>query len=333
MSNIKLTASGGGFTPVPDHFIDTCMRQANGEYIKTYLFLLKSFYAGNTSLTVSGIADCLEQTDNDVIRALRYWEKNNCIRTEIDASGFITRVDFSNSPAPAPKAAPVPEISKDSDEFRELSHSAERYFGRPLRATDINILLNMVNNLNLSCELIDYLLCYAVEKDKKSMRYVEATGIAWLDAGVTTPAKAKEYLKSNNDVVSCVMKAFGLQNRCPATQEMDFIAKWKDNYGFDTDIIIEACNRTMSAINNPSFRYADKILSDWHDKGIKNFDDIKKLDDDFNASVKASKGSYSNKKADKPLTRFHNYEQRKNNNLNDIERRIAEMNTKKYGDT
>ena len=332
MNNIKLTASEGGFTPVPNFFIDSCMMQANGEYIKTYLFLLKSFYAGNTDLTVSDIADCLEQTDRDIIRALKYWEKNNVIRTEIDDTGLITRVDFSNRQEKT-HATQVkiisPTFSKDSDEFRELVLSAERYFGRTLRATDVNILLNMVNELHFSCDLIDYLLCYAVEKDKKSMRYVEATGIAWLDQGITSPADAKEYLKTNNDVVSCVMKSFGLQKRCPATQEMDYITKWRDIYGFDTDIIIEACNRTMSALSNPSFQYADKILSNWHDKGIKNFDDIKKLDDEFSSSLKPA--SSSKKKTDKPLTKFHNFEQR-DIDFDDIERRIAENNTKKYGE-
>ena len=333
MSNIKLTASEGGFTPVPNFFIDSCMMQANGEYIKTYLFLLKSFYAGNTDLTVSGIADCLEQTDKDVIRALKYWEKNNVIRTEIDDEGLITCVDFSNrreNTTVASVRAASPELSRDSDEFRELVLSAERYFGRTLRATDVNILLNMVNGLNLSCELIDYLLCYAVEKDKKSMRYVEATGIAWLDEGITSPSDAKEYLKSNNDVVSCVMKSFGPQKRCPATQEMAFILKWRDDFGFNTDIIIEACNRTMAALSNPSFHYADKILSNWHDKGIKNFDDIKKLDDEFSSSLKPA--SSSKKKTDKPLTKFHNFEQR-DIDFDDIERRIAENNTKKYGES
>ena len=340
MSNIKLTAPDGGFTPVPNFFIDSCMTQANGEYIKTYLFLLKSFYAGNTDLTVSGIADCLEQTDRDIYRALNFWEKNNLIRTEIDETGSITGVEFSGSCNASSQDNTTPDqnvsdcstgVSKDSDEFRELLLSAERYFGRTLRATDTDILLNLLNNHGLSCELIDYLLCYAVEKDKKSMRYVEATGLAWLDDGITTPAQAKEYLRGNNDVVACVMKAFGLQKRCPATTEMDFIVKWKDNYGFNTDIIIEACNRTMSAINNPSFQYADKILSNWHDKGIKNFDDIKKLDDEYSASVKASKGAGASKSKDKPLTKFHNFDQREHD-YNDLERRIAQNNTKKYGE-
>ena len=337
MSSIKLTASEGGFTPVPNFFIDSCMKQANGEYIKTYLFLLKSFYAGNTDLTVSGIADCLEQTDKDIYRALRFWEKNNLIRTEINDTGSITCVEFASScPARSEKShlqnkstdEKRPGISKESDDFRDLLLSAERYFGRTLRATDTDILLNLLNNHGLSCELIDYLLCYAVEKDKKSMRYVEATGIAWLDAGVTTPAQAKEYLKNNNDVVSCVMKAFGLQKRSPATTEMDFIVKWKDNFGFNADIIIEACNRTMTAINNPSFQYADKILTNWHDKGIRSFEDIKRLDDEFSATVKASKGSAA-RKSDKPLTKFHNFDQRDDTDFDDIERRIAQNNTKK----
>ncbi len=346
MQNIKLTASGRGATPVPDFFIDKFMIQADGEYVKIYLFLLKSFYAGDTDITISGIADRLEETERDIIRALKYWEKNNVIKTEIDESGAIVSIDFSDGTGDAsestdalkcaPKATEASlkntKSSADSDEFRELILSAEKYFGRTLRATDVDILLNMIDNIGISYELADYLLCYAVERDKKSMRYVEATGIAWKDEGITTVAQAKEHLQCNNDIISCVMKAFGLQKRNPGTSELDYIAKWRDNYSFDVDIILEACNRTMSAINQPSFHYADKILSNWHEKGIKSFSDIKKLDDEYNESLKKSTHSATKKSTAKHTTRFHNFDQR-DIDYDDLERRIAENNTKKYGDT
>jgi DNA replication protein DnaD len=44
------------------------------------------------------------------------------------------------------------------------------------------------------------------------------------------------------------------------------------------DIIIDACKRTLSATSKPSFKYADSILTKWHEKGIRNLSDVKELD-------------------------------------------------------
>ncbi|MBR3719302.1 MAG: DNA replication protein DnaD, partial [Firmicutes bacterium] len=62
-----------GFAPVPYSFIDRYMTGANGEFVKTYLLLLR--LSGEGSVSVSVLADRLDQTEKDVRRALKYWEK------------------------------------------------------------------------------------------------------------------------------------------------------------------------------------------------------------------------------------------------------------------
>lgn len=73
------------------------------------------------------------------------------------------------------------------------------------------------------------------------------------------------------------MKAFGISNRDPGQHERAMISKWADTYCFDTDIIIEACNRTIKAIHQPSFEYADTILSKWKNANVTTMEDIKKM--------------------------------------------------------
>lgn len=73
------------------------------------------------------------------------------------------------------------------------------------------------------------------------------------------------------------MKAFGISNRDPGQHERAMISKWADTYCFDTDIIIEACNRTIKAIHQPSFEYADTILSKWKSSNITTMADIKRM--------------------------------------------------------
>ena len=96
--------------------------------------------------------------------------------------------------------------------------------------------------------------------------------------------------------------------------------KWSSEFGFTLDIIIEACNRTVSAIHQPSFEYADKILSNWHNKGVHHLKDVSMLDQAYlqHRSARASSPAPTAKK-----TKFNNFEER-NYNMEDLERQLLE---------
>lgn len=71
-------------TLVPNRFIDEYMIDANDAQIKIYLFLLRSMSARKPT-SVSEIADVFNYTEQDVKRALRYWEKKKLLTLRFDA--------------------------------------------------------------------------------------------------------------------------------------------------------------------------------------------------------------------------------------------------------
>ena len=56
------------------------------------------------------------------------------------------------------------------------------------------------------------------------------------------------------------------------------MSRWFNEYDFTLDIIVEACNRTIRQIHQPSFEYANKILRQWNKNGVSSLDDVKRLD-------------------------------------------------------
>ena len=56
------------------------------------------------------------------------------------------------------------------------------------------------------------------------------------------------------------------------------IDHWFDDLHFTSDIILEACSRTLTQTQNPSFQYANKILESWHASGIHHLNEIRELD-------------------------------------------------------
>ncbi len=77
-----------GATLVDNTFIDCYMAKANGEFVKVYLFLLRSAGEGR-DVTIPGIADFFEQTEGDVVRALNYWQSAGLISMSLEADGSI----------------------------------------------------------------------------------------------------------------------------------------------------------------------------------------------------------------------------------------------------
>ena len=71
------------------------------------------------------------------------------------------------------------------------------------------------------------------------------------------------------------MKAFGISGRNPVEAEIAYMDKWMKEWGFSEELIGEACGRTMGAIHQPSFEYADRILERWKEKGITRFSELR----------------------------------------------------------
>ena len=80
MKKLTLTNRAQSETTVLENeFIDRYMPQANGEYVKVYLLLLRHLNTPSGTLTISKIADILDHTEKDVIRALNYWKKQGLL--------------------------------------------------------------------------------------------------------------------------------------------------------------------------------------------------------------------------------------------------------------
>ena len=169
---------------------------------------------------------------------------------------------------------------QEKDSTAQLLFIAEQYLGRTLSPSDIKSILFFSDRLHFSDDLIDYLLQYCVERGKKDFRYMEKVAISWAEAGVTTPAEAERQAGKYDKTVYTIMNSLGKTN-APTRREAEFIRRWREEYGFETSIITEACERTVLATDRHRFEYADKILSSWKESGVHHLSDIARLDEGF----------------------------------------------------
>ena len=160
----------------------------------------------------------------------------------------------SAAPVQTPVAQPIPLDSfRAQKELKSLLFIAEQYLGKTLTKTDMDAITYFYDTLGMSADLIEYLIESCVENGHKSIRYIQKVALSWFDDGVRTVAEARQRSVNYNKNCYAVMNAFGLKNRAPGEAELAYIKKWSEEFGFTLDIILEACNRTISATHQPSF--------------------------------------------------------------------------------
>lgn len=336
-------------TLLPNDFIDNYMAGANGEFVKVYLFLLRHLDDPCSSITISTIADCLNNTENDILRAFRYWESQGLLRTERDADGKIiclellknaaqnssadTQAADSTKAAGAASAA-LQEIRRDAPrkvaeidqfraqkEIRSLLFIAEQYLGKTLTHAEMDAITYFYDTLHMSANLIEYLLESCVESGHKSMHYIQKVAFSWAEAGIETVAQAKEESRLYSRSCYTVLNAFGIKNRGPAASELDYIRKWSEEYAFAPDIIEEACRRTIMATHQPSFEYADSILKKWHERDIRSLNDVARLDEEYQKD-RTSAMRHTGRPATKNLNNF----ERRSYDMESLEEQLLNSN-------
>lgn len=324
MAEFKIKKAG--YTPVTcvsDHFIENYMPMANGDYVKIYLYLLHCLKS-DKMLSVSSLADLFQCTENDIKRALKYWENKKLLSMEETASGELLSLSLTDGEPAAAKEEPavvlpavsVPEkhhysvaetkVFKEQSEIKQLLFACEQYIGKQLTRTDLETLLYFYDQLQFSADLIEYLVEYSVSKNKRSLRYMETVALEWHKKGIKTVEEAKLDSKPFAKECYLVLKALGINNHDPLPTEVGYVSRWMTEYGFPIDIILEACNRTIMQIHNPKFEYVDGILRAWKTAGVRHLSDVDKI----TAEHKTRAAARIQPKTEKAFTtRFHNFEQ------------------------
>lgn len=319
------TASSSEATVLSNIFIDHYMPEANGEFVKVYIYLVRTISSAPVSFTLEQMADHLLCTERDILRALKYWNKTGLLALNYDAEKQLNGIELLSANSPAVNTtAPVSQANpkggsslspgrirelKKNEEIVQLLYIAEQYLGKTLTSTEMQKILYFYDELKLSSILIEYLIEYCVSKNHRSIRYMEATALAWAKEGITTVEEAKASVSLYKKEYFSILKYLGISGRNPVENEIHMMDLWLNTYGFTLELIKEACNRTVLKTGQPSFQYADHILQDWKKHEVHSLDDVTALDQQH----KKSRTEKSVSKPSKPAAatnRFNNFQQR-----------------------
>lgn len=316
-------------TVISNAFIEHFMLDANGSYVKVYLYLSKCIQSGGIDISIPFLADKTDSTERDIIRALQHWEKKGLIKISLDnvteqvssiqmlnpddvyqAAKSASYIDDTAEDIASTSQIPFSSKEKKSDSVNSVSVSAEQrkelaanqdfqfalqaiqsFLERPFKSNEIELISYLYGTLHFSSELLIHLYDYCISLGKSNSNYIQAVALSWHEQGVKSPEDAKKVTTNYNTAYTAISKAFGL-GRPLAIIEKQFVERWQKEWMIDLSVIIEACNRTMLKIQKADFKYTEGILDNWHKSGIKTLLDVEKADEIY-AKHKSEKSNNS----------------------------------------
>ncbi len=267
---------------VNNNFVDKYMCEANGSFIKVYLYLLR--HASDPQLEISDIANALNLLESDVLRAFKYWKKLNLIEySQNSANDFNIKfldgdimedaplneeksVIFKSQTTPTAVTYTKSDINtymKNNDGIRHMFLISEQLLNKTLTDTDRRILFSFYDYLSLPVEVIFTLLEYCISIGKTNMRYIEKVAYTWADKGIDTLSKASSYVKEENEICNTYKRfksMFKISGRDFTSTEEAYIKDWVYNLKLSDKDIEDAYEKTVENTGKIAFKYMDAIL-------------------------------------------------------------------------
>ncbi len=267
--------------------------------------------------SVTSAAEELRMDEEDFISALRFWEEAGVIESKgrskrSKASAKSTESNDVRPAKPQKKhvASSLPSYStaetakflEDNAKTAELIISCENIIGKIFTTAETNIIIGMLDHLSLSGDYILLLFAHAAKIEKKSVRYIEKLALSFVDRDITKYSELEAELANielAENTVHHVRSLFGIGSRALTPKEKKMISTWCITWSFTDEIITKAYEITVNATGDASLSYANAVLENWYNAGLKTPEEIDSYSAEYDKTKKGAsrygkKGSAKN---------------------------------------
>lgn len=206
------------------------------------------------------------------------------------SAGLVRGNPVPDTPAPEkplpPERTELPEYTpadiaqrvETDPSFKLLLDEIKERLGRTLTTADMTAFFGFYDYLGLPPEVILILIGHCREEAARrygegrmpSLKQIEKEAYLWARMQLFTLEAADRYLKEKMERRSEsaeVSRLLGIRDRKPSPSEERYISGWLEN-GFGRDAILLAYDRTVLKKGSLVWNYMNKILENWHGKGL-----------------------------------------------------------------
>ena len=254
-------------TPVPNQFLIEYMPAAKAEYVRVYLYGLVYSRHPAAGITLEKMARDLELTEEEIERAMRYWERKRLVERVQDHPpayryrNFVEAVYLNGGK----------EIDPDYLQFRDAVFDI--FDEESVSEKRVADLYEWEKDLGLPRPVVLALIRWL--KETRGRKFAVKTGERYaallLQQGAVTPEEALEVLSRDQEI------AKGARRICRKLAikreandgEQQLYAKWLREWGYTAEAVEWLCDREAPKSQTPTFAYLDAILRKQHAAGDK----------------------------------------------------------------
>lgn len=279
-----------GVVVLPDFALDY-VDKAKKFDIKVLMLMSSSekYREGKFVLEITKALNCEEK---DVEASIAFWRGTGVIsvvgETLEEKKDIERKVEAVENTPKRAKVSELPQYTstelnallKKHQNVIGLIDECQNILGKIFTASEIKVLMALVDYLGLDNDYILVLMHHCARKEIKSMRYIEKMAVTCLDEGFVEAAVLQEALCAKEDRMELEGKIrgiFGIGGRKLTTKEKKQVDTWIGEYKYDLEIIEKAYEITVNATSKPSVHYANAILEKWYVNGIKTVEDVNEL--------------------------------------------------------
>ncbi len=246
MASIRLKGTSvSRDTLVPNKFIDDYMPEANGEFVKVYLYLLRAM-SSHMDISISNIADIFDHTEKDIVRALRYWQKLGLIHIQSNETDEISEIVLQSLDTPS--AEPLHQDSAEAQPESSASAHSSASTQSPLTS---DTTVSVSHESEISNDSVQ-------PNDKPQKRAYTSDEI--------------RAFRGKPDVSEFLYLAEKYLAKPLSMTDVNTILFIYDELKFDAELIeylLEYCVEN----NHRSLHYIEKVAMEWADEGITSVED------------------------------------------------------------
>ena len=238
------TENSETYSSISNFFIDYYMTDANGEFVKIYLYLVRLLQHGNP-VTVAQIADHFNLTENDICRAIRYWISRDVLRFKYDDNKRLSGIVLLPLHAPATDMDlgidAVTLLKSDASDLEDNTKNEVIY-------TEKNILDNNATNGNIKAPVSQTKQVPDVPVFTKKAIEAKLRDEEWEDLTFQLETYFARPLSNN---------------------EINSLMYIHDSLGFSVDLM-EYLFEYCLTLGKKSVKYAQAVAIEWYKDDIKN---------------------------------------------------------------
>ena len=264
-------------TMVPDIFFAEYLSQMPSSSVKIYLYMVfLSKY--KKDIRLNDLSKKLALPLKEINDAISYLEVNNLIVKK--TTGYIVSnlqeqtLNKLYKPNLTMSPEKVADVAKNKARAKVIDHINNAYFQGIMGPSWYNDIDLWFTKYNFDDQVMIALFDYCFKRSALHQKYVQKVAEAWGNNKIETWNDLDLYYQKQEKLIKikkAIAKKLGKQS---LTQyEEAYIEKWVIDFGYDLNVIEIALKRTLFKANT-TFEYFNNIITDWHDRNLKNPDEI-----------------------------------------------------------